>query len=211
MSQVTIRSATPLPLPADHPAPLPPPPYTTVPLSRDFIVSSGSPKPQILWVGCSDSLIIETETLDLLPQELFVHRNLGNILSNGDLSSLSAIEWAIGLLGVKHVVICGHYECMLLREPDGDELGGWHRKLTDLCKNNKCNSCGTGNGDSGEAGCKDDRCRVEELHVLAEMGWLRRQPVVMEAMSKRGLQVHGFVYDREKGVCVRLVEKDNSD
>lgn len=210
MSHVpTSRSATPLPLPADHPAPLPAPAYTTVPLPRDFIPSSGSPTPQILWVGCSDSLIIETETLDLLPQELFVHRNLGNILSNGDLSSLSAIEWAIGLLGVKHVVICGHYECMLLREPDGEELGGWHRKLTELCKNNICNSCGTGSGDEDQAGSKSDRCRVEELHVLAELASLRRQPIVVDAMNNRGLQVHGFVYDREKGTCVRIVEKND--
>lgn len=74
--------------------------YSVLPVPRNFIPSTQTPKPQILWVGCSDSLICETETLDVLSEELFVHRNLGNILSNGDLSSESAIEWGVGLLKV---------------------------------------------------------------------------------------------------------------
>jgi carbonic anhydrase len=74
--------------------------YRTLPVSRAFVPSSGTPKPQIMWVGCSDSFIIETETLDVLPEEIFVHRNLGNILHNGDLSSASALDWCLDLLKV---------------------------------------------------------------------------------------------------------------
>ena len=74
--------------------------YTVVPVPREFIKSSGKNEAQILWVGCSDSLIVETETLDVLPQEMIVHRNLGDIISNGDLSSVSAVEWAVDLLKV---------------------------------------------------------------------------------------------------------------
>jgi carbonic anhydrase len=74
--------------------------YSAVPVPKTFIPSSGAPKPQILWVGCSDSLILETEALGVLPEEIFVHRNLGNILSNRDLSSESAVEWCVDLLKV---------------------------------------------------------------------------------------------------------------
>jgi carbonic anhydrase len=75
--------------------------YSTLPVPRDFILSSGTPTSQILWVGCSDSFIIETETLDVLPEEIFVHRNLGNILHNRDLSSESALDWCLNLLKVR--------------------------------------------------------------------------------------------------------------
>lgn len=70
----------------------------TVP--RSLIPSNDGTKQQILWVGCSDSIISETETLDVKPEEIFVHRNLGNILSNGDLSSASAVEWSLEKLKV---------------------------------------------------------------------------------------------------------------
>jgi carbonic anhydrase len=74
--------------------------YDILPVPLSFIPSNGIAKPQILWVGCSDSLTLETSTLDVLPEEIFVHRNLGNILSNGDLSSESAVAWSVDLLKV---------------------------------------------------------------------------------------------------------------
>ena len=74
--------------------------YRVLPVPKDFILSTGVPKAQILWVGCSDSLMVETECLDVLPQEMLVHRNLGDMLSNGDLSSKSAVEWGLELLKV---------------------------------------------------------------------------------------------------------------
>jgi carbonic anhydrase len=75
--------------------------YTVEPLPSDFIPSLGRPEPQILWVGCSDSWITETASLDVLPEEAFVHRNLGAVLSNGDLSSRSAIDYCVNLLKVR--------------------------------------------------------------------------------------------------------------
>lgn len=74
--------------------------YEIQPVLRSLIASNGIAKPQILWVGCSDSLTSETFVLDVEQEELFVHRNLGNILSNGDLSSESAVAWAVDLLKV---------------------------------------------------------------------------------------------------------------
>lgn len=78
--------------------------YAIHPVPRDLIPSVNEKKAQILWVGCSDSWITETQTLDVMAEETFVHRNLGNVLSNGDLSSESAIAYAVDLLKVSHEI-----------------------------------------------------------------------------------------------------------
>lgn len=82
--------------------------YTVQPVPRDLIPSANEKKAQILWVGCSDSWITETQTLDVMAEETFVHRNLGNVLSNGDLSSESAIAYAVDLLKVRplNFILC---------------------------------------------------------------------------------------------------------
>lgn len=81
-------------------------PYRAVPVESDFIRRSKSGKEQILWVGCSDSSVEETDALGVPREEIFVHRNLGNIVSNGDLSSESALEWCLNLLKVFPVLEC---------------------------------------------------------------------------------------------------------
>lgn len=75
--------------------------YSVQPVSPDFIPSHGKAEAQILWVGCSDSWITETSSLDVLPDEIFVHRNLGTVLSNGDLSSTTAIDYCVNTLKVR--------------------------------------------------------------------------------------------------------------
>lgn len=77
--------------------------YSILPIPKDLIPSTGEGKAQILWVGCSDSWITETSVLDVPPQETFVHRNLGSVMSNGDLSSASAIAYCVDLLEVSGV------------------------------------------------------------------------------------------------------------
>jgi len=74
--------------------------YNISPVSKSYISSNKTAKQQILWVGCSDSQFSETQTLAVDAEEIFVHRNLGNIVSNGDLSSASAIEWSLDILKV---------------------------------------------------------------------------------------------------------------
>ncbi|KUJ06600.1 carbonic anhydrase [Mollisia scopiformis] len=174
--------------------------YRTVPLEGDFIQPSKiEGKEQILWVGCSDSSVEETDVLDVPREEIFVHRNLGNIISNGDLSSESAIEWCLDLLKVKHIIVCGHYDCALIDKGDGSALGGWH-KLHELNESHLSKSDSSLNYE-----CRHRK--LEEVYVLAEVDWLKRQPSVRRAMEEEGLKLHAFVYDKERNVGYRLVEE----
>ncbi|KAH8602277.1 carbonic anhydrase [Bisporella sp. PMI_857] len=173
--------------------------YNVLPVPRDFVASNKGTKQQILWVGCSDSLILETETLGVHPEEIFVHRNLGNVLSNGDLSSRSAIEWSLEMLKVEHIVVCGHYDCAMIREKAGNQ---WVRDISELHAIDERLL--------RKEGMTDERMiehRLEEMFVLAEVKWLEEQPNVKKAIKEDGLKIHSFVYDKDTNQCVRLIEE----
>ncbi|PSS08466.1 hypothetical protein M430DRAFT_128467 [Amorphotheca resinae ATCC 22711] len=172
--------------------------YTAVPVPPDFIPSLQTPQQQILWVGCSDSQIIETDTLNVPRQEFFVHRNLGNKLSNGDTSSLSAIELCVEVIQVKHIIVCGHYGCGLINtHSDIKSYAGWLSSLNDL---ETVSEDKFGHG----SGVEERDRRLVELNVLAEVHWIMQQPSIMKAIRERGLEVHGFVYNPVRNSCVKL-------
>ncbi len=120
---------------------------------------------------------------------------------------------------MKHIVVCGHYDCALIRENDANEVHGWHKyehpivtwslltQERDVTKLHRTNAeyLSKMNKDLNT----EDRDRIlEEIYVLAETDWVRTQPNVKKAISGRGLQVHAFVYDKARNQCVRLVELD---
>jgi len=181
--------------------------YDVVPLERDLIPSRGVKKEHIMWVGCSDSLILETETLGVLSEELFVHRNLGNILSNEDLSSVSAVEWCVDIIKVDHIIVCGHYDCVLIREDaDDNALHGWYKDVTKLHVLEEKYLARSPERMHMNEESRDHR--FEEVYVLAEVNWLKRQPIVKKAIHERGLQIHALVYDKKTNTSVRLVERE---
>jgi carbonic anhydrase len=99
--------------------------YSILPVAGSFIATQPS-RQHVMWIGCSDSLVSETDCLDINRDEIFVVRNLGGRVSNGDLSSVSALEWAVNLLKVDHIVICGHNDCEVIKqELAGEEVRGW--------------------------------------------------------------------------------------
>ncbi|OJJ02778.1 hypothetical protein ASPVEDRAFT_53389 [Aspergillus versicolor CBS 583.65] len=160
---------------------------------------SAGQQPEILWIGCSDSRCPETTLLGLHPGDVFVHRNIANILHPSDLSSSAVIEFAIRHLNVKHVVVCGHTKCGGVAAVLGNkQLGILDPWLLPLRRLRESNLDRLDSLPADKAALK-----LAELNVLAGVKTLKQKGVVWEAMQK-GLQVHGLVYDVGSGVLEEL-------
>ncbi|ESZ99369.1 hypothetical protein SBOR_0239 [Sclerotinia borealis F-4128] len=149
--------------------------------------------PSILWLGCSDSRVPETTVLGLQPGDVFVHRNIANIVSPTDINSSAVIEYAVVHLKVSHIVLCGHTSCGgAAAALGGSRVGGvldtWLAPLKALTKLH----------DKELKGIKEDAARagrLAELNVAKGVEVLMGNVVVEEAVRERGLKVHGVVYD----------------
>jgi len=167
-------------------------------VESNLIPSTKKPDAQILWIGCSDSGWAETRTLDLLPEEIIVHRSPGDLVSNNDLSTMSAIDYALGILKVKHIIVCGHYNCkMVTTHADESPLCEWLQDVNTLYNAHKSEL------DALPSSIRERR--LVELHVWAQTQVLLARPDIIKAQEESGLQVHGFVYDGAKDECVDLV------
>ncbi|KAI0408276.1 carbonic anhydrase-like protein [Xylaria palmicola] len=153
--------------------------------------------PEILWLGCSDSRCPETTILGLQPGDVFVHRNIANIISPTDINTSAVIEYAVDVLKVKHVVLCGHSACggaaaALSEERVGGVLDIW---LTPL------RAVRNANRDELMA-IKDEKARairIAELNIEAGVKVLMANMTIQEAVRDRGLQVHGTLFDIGSG------------
>jgi len=149
--------------------------------------------PSILWLGCSDSRVPETTLLGMQPGDVFVHRNIANIISPTDINSMSVIEYAVVNLKVKHIVLCGHTCCGGANAALGDvRVGGvidtWITPLKILRKTNGAELKSI--TDDGKRAA-----RLAELNVEMGVSNLLSNYVVEEAIKERGLTVHGVLYD----------------
>ncbi|KAI5801702.1 carbonic anhydrase [Peziza echinospora] len=157
---------------------------------------ANSQNPQILWIGCSDSRVPETSVMDLLPGEVFVHRNIAGLLPANDLSSLSVIQYAVEVLEVKHIIVCGHYGCGgVMAAMQTKKLGlidNWLKHIRDVRARNAAQLAAISDPEKKTN-------RLVELNVIAQVHNVKRHSNVIDAMLKRGLQVHGFVYDVSTG------------
>ncbi|KUI69465.1 Carbonic anhydrase [Cytospora mali] len=153
--------------------------------------------PQILWIGCSDSRCPETTILGLQPGDVFVHRNIANIISATDINTSAVIEYAVAHLKVKHIVLCGHSACggagaALSDARVGGVLDTW---LTPLKAVRHAH-------DEELASIQDDKERSEriaEMNVEAGVKVLMANFTVQEAIRDRGLEVHGCFFDIASG------------
>ena len=157
-------------------------------------------KPQILWIGCSDSRLPETTVLDLKPGDVFVHRNVANIVYPGDLSSAAVIEYAVNALEVKHIVLCGHTGCGGI----GAALGNKHIGLIDAwlmpLRNLRYRL-----HDELEAMKPEERIpRLARENVLQGVEVLKENPNVLRAQLEGRVQVHGILYDVATGELEEL-------
>ncbi len=158
--------------------------------------------PAYLWIGCSDSRVPATSIVGLDPGELFVHRNVGNIVAHADLNCLSAIHYAVDVLGVSHIIVCGHYGCGAVRAADSDaELGlvdSWIRHIKDVKESNYDSLAAI---DEGEA--RTDR--LCELNVMAQVRNVCETAAVRAAWSRNdNLSIHGWIYCLSDGLLKDL-------
>ena len=163
--------------------------------------------PEILWIGCSDSRCPETTLLGLEPGDVFVHRNIANVLHPADISSAAVIEYAVAHLHVKHVVICGHSSCggvagALANKPLGI-LDPWLVPLRQIRQQNLAWLESLSPANKAQ--------RLSELNVLAGVKTLKEKGVVIDAIQRRGLQVHGLMYDVASGVLRELDTGESED
>ena len=162
----------------------------------DTLAQQQSPK--YLWIGCSDSRVPANEIVDLLPGELFVHRNVANVVVHTDLNCLSVLQYAVDVLSVEHVIVCGHYGCGGVRAAlSGASLGlidNWLRHVQDIRDRHTAEI-----DDAGDEPARVDR--LCELNVVAQVRNVCQTTIVQDAWRRgQALTVHGWVYSLQDGL-----------
>jgi carbonic anhydrase len=171
-----------------------------------FLRLSGQQAPQYLWIGCSDSRVPANQIVGLLPGEMFVHRNVANVVVHADLNCLSAIQFAVEVLRVGHIIVCGHYGCAgVLAALRDEKLGladNWLRHVQDVRWKHQTQLQAL----ETETQRQNRLC---ELNVIEQVVNVSQTTVVRDAWSRsQSLAVHGWVYDlrdgllRDLGMCV---------
>lgn len=166
-----------------------------------FLKLSAQQTPRYLWIGCADSRVPASEIVDLLPGELFVHRNIANLVVHTDLNCLSVIQFAVDALKVEHIIVCGHFGCTGVRAAlRGDRLGlsdNWLRHVQDVHALHR--------GFMSAGGGEDAVNRLCELNVIEQVVNVCRTSVVQEAWERgQALEVHGWVYGLKDGLLKDL-------
>ena len=163
-----------------------------------FAKLSRQQKPEYLWIGCADSRVPANEIVGLLPGEIFVHRNVANVVVHTDLNCLSALQYAVDVLKVRHIIVCGHYGCGGVQAAlRGDRLGlvdNWLRHVQDVQRKHESAFAELVN----EVERADRLC---ELNVVEQVLNVCQTTIVMESWERRqALAVHGWIYGLHDGL-----------
>ncbi|MBU3005794.1 carbonate dehydratase [Paraglaciecola arctica] len=164
-------------------------------------------KPEYLWIGCSDSRVPANQLLGLIPGDIFVHRNVANLVVHTDFNCLSVLQYAVDVLQVKHIIVCGHYGCGGVEAALGDQQFGlidnWLGHIKDLVV--KYNDELEGLND------QDKSARMCELNVLEQAENIRRTNIVRDAKDRgQRLRIHSWIYSLRNGRLKDLANPDNS-
>ena len=157
--------------------------------------------PEYLWIGCSDSRVPANQIANLPPGEVFVHRNIANVVVHTDLNCLSVIQYAVEILEVKHIIVCGHYGCggikAALEDHENGLIDNWLRHVKDVCRFNADKLQGLDHEAKLNKLC--------ELNVIEQVTNVCNSTIVKDAW-KRGaeLSVHGWIYGIDNGVLKDL-------
>lgn len=163
-----------------------------------FSKLSHQQSPSYLWIGCADSRVPANQIVGLLPGELFVHRNVANLVVHSDLNCLSAMQFAVDVLKVKHIIVCGHYGCGGVRAALRDDRLGlvdnWLRHVRDVLQKHETRLSGI----SDEAERWDRLC---ELNVIEQVLNVCQTTVVNDSWQrKQEVAVHGWIYKVQDGL-----------
>jgi carbonic anhydrase len=174
-----------------------------------FIKLSKAQTPPLLWIGCSDSRVPANVITGTLSGEIFVHRNIANMVVHTDMNMLSVLDYAVNHLKVKHVVVCGHYGCGGVEAAMSNKSLGlinkWIRNIKEVYRENytELNKI------------KDDKKRFDrlvELNVIAQVYDLAKTSIVQKSWKdESGLELHGWVYGLDNGLIKDLKVTMNSD
>jgi carbonic anhydrase len=163
-----------------------------------FLKLSQQQSPSYLWIGCSDSRVPANEIVGLLPGELFVHRNIANMVVHTDLNCLSVMQFAVDILKVRHIIVCGHYGCSGVRAVFRRERLGlsdnWLRHVQDVREKHEKRL--TFKGDDAKA--SDRLC---ELNVIEQVSNVCHTSIARDAWERgQELTVHGWIYGLQDGI-----------
>jgi carbonic anhydrase len=166
--------------------------------------------PEYLWIGCSDSRVPANQIIGLPPGEIFVHRNVANVVVHTDLNCLSVLHFAVEVLKVKHVILCGHYGCSgIAAALDGARLGlsdNWLQHVRDTVEHHRASL--------DQLADRESKLRkLCELHVAEQVVNIARTTVVRDAWIRgQSLTLHGWIYGIEDGHLRSLgLELDGSE
>jgi carbonic anhydrase len=167
-------------------------------------------QPPILWIGCSDSRVPANEIIGAQPGEVFVHRNIANMVIHSDMNMLSVLDYAVNVLKVKHVIVCGHFGCggvlTALTNKHVGLIDNWIRHIKDVYRLHKTEL----------DGIQDDKVKFDrfvELNVMEQVLDLAKTSIVQKAWEVgQDLHLHGWVYDIKDGLIqdLNVTLKDNS-
>src|SRR5829696_8117607 len=153
--------------------------------------------PQYMWIGCADSRVPANQIVGLLPGEMFVHRNVANVVVHTDLNCLSAIQFVVDVLHVHHIIVCGHYGCggvlAALRDEKLGLIDNWLRHVQDVRSKYQAELDALGDEEQQHR-------RLCELNVTEQVANVCRATVVRDAWARgQAISVHGWIYDLADG------------
>ena len=164
--------------------------------------------PKYLWIGCSDSRVAANQIINLQPGEVFVHRNIANVVVHTDLNCLSVIQYAVEILKVKHIILCGHYDCggikAALENNEHGIIDNWLGHIRDVVRFNTEKFEGLNHEEKIDLLC--------ELNVREQVTNICNTSIVRKAWKQeRELTVHGWIYSIKNGVLKHLDTSDTTD
>ena len=157
--------------------------------------------PKYLWIGCSDNRIVPNQIINTQPGEVFVHRNIANVVLEADINCLSVIQYAVEVLNVKHIILCGHYDCggvkAVLENNDYGILEKWLSQIKDVFRFNSKKFQGLNHENKIDLLC--------EMNVKEQVKNICETAIVRKAWGEgKELTVHGWIYSIKNGLLKNL-------